>query len=297
MKNKVADYWGDFHTKPRSKLSWVESEVVMRNVNRRITKDENMNMYQWFQDYSARRFEKALIVGCGAGALERDLFRMGIFDSALGIDVAEKSIEKAKADALEGNIANIDYRVFNLEEDDYRTLGEFDLIVVNMVAHHVYPLNSFFKRIQNMLEDHDSLVLLNEYVGPNRFQHDEKTVQIINRLLNVVSDKFKANHLTDGKTLKTEYVLTPVQHFLDNDPSEAIRSEDVMKFFRKHFRILEEKNFGGAINHMLLTGIIENFEGSIEGENTLKLLMEFEEILENFGVIQSDFVFAIGKKK
>jgi SAM-dependent methyltransferase len=297
MKNKVADYWGEFHTKPRPKLSWVESDVIMRNVNRRITADENMNMYQWFQNYSARRFERALIVGCGAGALERDLFRMGIFGGALGIDVAEKSIEKAKADAEEAGITDIAYRVFNLEEDDYRTLGEFDLIVVNMVAHHVHPLDSFFKMIQSMLENSDSLVLLNEYVGPNRFQHDEKTVQIVNRLLNVLNDKFKVNHLMDGKSLKTQYVLTPVQHFLDNDPSEAIRSEDVMKYFKKHFRILEEKNFGGAINHMLLTGIIENFEGSSEGESILKLLMEFEEILENFGIIQSDFVFAVGKKK
>jgi SAM-dependent methyltransferase len=291
-QEKVGEYWGDFHTRKRVKLSWLESNVICAAMNKRISGSENTNMYEWFIDKYPQKFNRGLIVGCGSGGLERDLYKMGLFTEALGIDIAEASIKLAIDESIKGGYEHISYKVFDLEMEDYRTLGEFDLVIINMVAHHIEGLDLFFQKIEEVLV-RGGLIILNEYVGPNRFQHDHKTIAIINALLASFDEKLKINHLSNSLEYRNEYVLTPIQHFIETDPSEAINSENILNYFEKYFNVLEKRNYGGAINHMLLTGIIENFNNA---DHILKLLMVFEEILEGEGVIQSDFTFVVGAK-
>lgn len=294
---KAGEYWGEFHNRTRPALSWLESPHIVERVNFRLTGNMNENIYQKFHRTSSRKFARALMIGCGAGELERDLLKMGLFDSCLGIDISKLSIEKAENEAAGMGLDNIDYRVFDLDHDNYTELGQFDLIIIQMVAHHVSNLKYFFKNVNAMLRDDKSKVLINEYIGPNRFQHDEKTRSIINFLLRSFPDKYKPNHLTDGTSLREEYLLTPVSHFLANDPSEAIRSEEIMKFARKYLRVKDFLPYGGAINHMLLTGIISNFDLHNPDGELLSLLSNFEELMENLNIISSDFAVVLADKK
>ena len=294
-QEKTSKYWDDFHTKNRPKLSWLESTAVCKAMNKRISGSEDKNMYEWFIESYPQKFNRALIVGCGLGGLERDLYKMDLFTEALGIDIAEASIKLAIDESIKGGYKNIAYKIFDLEAGDYEDLGKFDLIIVNMVAHHIQWLNLFFQKIEGALAK-EGLVILNEYIGPNRFQHDNKTVGIINALLSSLDQELKINHLAKSLEYKSEYILTPIKHFIETDPSEAINSENIMNNFEEYFKVLEKKNYGGAINHMLLTGIIENFEKDKSCQQILKLLMKFEEILEENSVINSDFIFAIGRK-
>jgi SAM-dependent methyltransferase len=297
VPSKAAEYWGEFHNKIRPALSWLESPHIVSKVNLRLTGDKNENIYQKFYKSTSKPFTRALIIGCGAGELERDLLKMGLFKSCLGIDISKLSIEKAEQDAKDMDLEELQYQVFDLDHDDYRKLGQFDLIIIQMVAHHVSNLKYFFKNVNTMLRDKESKILMNEYIGPNRFQHDEKTRGIINVLLGSLPEKYKPNHLTDGITLRSEYILTPISHFLENDPSEAIRSEEIMKFAKKYIKVEKILNYGGSINHMLLTGIISNFTEHDESGELLNLLSAFEEILEDANVITSDFAVIFASKK
>lgn len=294
--NKVADYWGAFHNKERAKLSWLESPEILDYVNIRVTGSKKTSWYQ-SSFYSNQKFNRALIVGCGAGELERALLKEGMFKECLGIDISPKSIDLAKDNALKQNLSNINYKVFDLERDDYITLGEFDLIIVTMAAHHIINLRYMFKNLRKILNKRNGLIILNEYIGPNRFWHHDKVLDIINQILRCLDDSYKKNYLIDGKTLRNEYIRTPLEHFLKHDPSEAVRSEDILKYLSQYFNITEQKNYGGQINHMLLTGIIQNFKDTKEDNQILKLLMVFEELLEKYNVIQSDFSFIKAKPK
>lgn len=229
--------------------------------------------------------------------MERALLNDGMFKECLGIDISSKSIQLAKDNAQQQNLNTINYRVFDLDKDDYVALGEFDLIIVTMAAHHVINLRYMFKNLRKILDKKSGLIILNEYIGPNRFWHSDKVLDIINKILGSLDDSYKKNYLVDGKTLRNEYIRTPLEHFLKYDPSEAIRSQDIMKYFTKYFSIVEQKNYGGQVNHMLLTGIIQNFKDIKEDNQILRLLMAFEEILERYNVIQSDFSFIKGKPK
>jgi hypothetical protein len=190
----------------------------------------------------------------------------------------------------------LEYKLFDLECGDYKKLGQYDIIIVCMVAHHVDNLSNFFYKLKELLIP-GGIIVLNEYIGPNRFWHNNNTVEIINKLLTAIDESYKYNHLISNGELRKEYIRTPLSHFLANDPSEAINSEKILKYLSNNFSILENKSYGGQINHMLLTGIIENFSSSASDQTILKLLMAFEEILEESDVITSDFAFIIAKPK
>ncbi len=297
-ENIVGDYWGEFHNKQRFKLSWLESQVVVDYINNRVTQGEE-SWYSIIKKINKGKFKNALIVGCGAGELERNLYKNDYFENALGIDISEKSLELARKNANTDEIKNINYKLFNLETDDYLKLGHFDLIIVTMAAHHINNLDYFYKGIYKILDKKNGLVVLNEYIGPNRFNHSDKVLSIINKLLNALDDSYKKNYLIEGCPIRSEYIRTPVEHFLKHDPSEAIKSEEIVVKLQKKFNIISYRPYGGQLNHMLLTGIIENFENDNKksGESILKLLMTFEEILEDFNVIDSDFAFIISRPK
>jgi 2-polyprenyl-3-methyl-5-hydroxy-6-metoxy-1,4-benzoquinol methylase len=297
MSDRTASYWGDFHAQSRPKLSWLEASAIVEEVNRRVTGHPKVNPYEWFKSTSKSNFRNALIVGCGTGELERDLLKMGLFENAIGIDIAPKSISKAADDARSQGLTALDYRVFDLDKDDYASLGTFDLIIVNMVAHHVSKLDTFFASINSMLRTKESRVILNEYIGPNRFQQSKSVQSIINSLMSALDDSLKVNHLTDGKELRLRYEITPISHFLANDPSEAIRSSELLNYTNKYLNVISRADYGGAINHMLLTGIIQNFENQYPDGQILKLLMRFEDILEQYKVISSDFTFIVAGRK
>jgi hypothetical protein len=80
------------------------------------------------------------------------------------------------------------------------------------------------------------------------------------------------------------------------DPSEAIRSGEIMTLLVKYFNILEVNEFGGTILHMLLQDIAGNFDPEREEDMTiLNLICYFEEILIKKKVITSDFALIIAQ--
>jgi len=198
---------------------------------------------------------------------------------------------------VEEGIDKIKYLNFDLDSKSFKKLGFFDVIIVNMIAHHIADLNSFFKKLSEVLTDNGRLIM-QEYIGPNRFQHNKKTIHIINSILNVLDDSLKINNMPGAElSLKNDYVPNTIEHFLATDPSEAICSAKIMTNFKKYFITDSQKDFGGNINHMLLSGIVNNFEDCANGHQILKLLMVFEELLEKYEVIKTDFTFVLGRKK
>lgn len=44
-----------------------------------------------------------------------------------------------------------------------------------------------------------------------------------------------------------------------SDPSEAVESSDIVPLIHKHFEVVERKDYGGAILHLLFSGIGHHF--------------------------------------
>jgi hypothetical protein len=82
-----------------------------------------------------------------------------------------------------------------------------------------------------------------------------------------------------------------------SDPSEAIRSAEIIPLLSEYFTILEQKDYGGTILHMLLQNIIANFDhDNYKDKSILSLLILLENILIREKVIDSDFAFLAASK-
>ena len=86
--------------------------------------------------------------------------------------------------------------------------------------------------------------------------------------------------------------------YLESDPSEAVRSEEIIPVASNYFEILEERNMGGTILHMLLSDIIDNFDQTREEDRViLKFLCYLEKNMIENGELSSDEKMVIFKKK
>jgi len=117
-------------------------------------------------------------------------------------------------------------------------------------------------------------------------------VHIINEVLAILSTRFRyrSSNLGEEKTL---FQVSPIEYMDATDPSEAVRSAEILPLLQKKFTIIEKKDFGGTINHMLLQDIIHNFDNTPEGICVLTLLLYLEDLLIRERVIESDFCFVV----
>jgi SAM-dependent methyltransferase len=143
----------------------------------------------------------------------------------------------------------IDYSVVDL--DDFKLQRRtYDAIFAISSAHHVTNLENLFRQCRRALKP-GVLLFLEEYMGPSRFQTKPRITELINRLLAVLPPRYRMSlFANDGSTID-RYEPSPLWHFEKHDPSEAVRSAEIVAVLRRYFEIIEFRPFGGAIQHML----------------------------------------------
>jgi hypothetical protein len=81
------------------------------------------------------------------------------------------------------------------------------------------------------------------------------------------------------------------------DPSEAIRSEEIMALVTERFRILHEVDVGHTLTQPVLSPILANFNDDNEMHQSIcRLVFEFEAALIDSGAMPSDTKFVVAAK-
>lgn len=291
---RVADYWATDHKadKPRS---WLEHPVILRNVHRRITGSQ-LNGIEWFQrSYLVQPVSLALSLGCGLGGFERDALRMNIAERFHANDISPGAIETAKQKAMEMGLSErIDYNVMDLNEGKLPA-AKYDVVFGLSSIHHVFQLERLFKEIRQSMKP-NALLYLDEYIGSSRFQTAPKVTALINAIRATFPERLLYDLFANDGSSRPSYVVSPVSHFEINDPSEAVRSSEIVATLRMYFDVVEFRPYGGGLLHMLLNGIAGNFDENDEKDVALlNLLTTFEEALEDAGSIGSEFAVIVAK--
>jgi hypothetical protein len=185
----------------------------------------------------------------------------------------------------------LDFNVARLKENYY------DVIFAAASVHHVMNIEFFFEQVNRALKQ-EGLFIINEYVGPSQFQWREKQCEFVNKILGVLPVHFKRSLDKDYGRIKETIEKVPKEIMDRNDPSEAIRSEEIIPLFYRFFDVIEKIEWGGTILHPLFHKIVGNFDINNEKDKIiLDLIFIFEQVLLKEGVISSDFVLLIGRKK
>ncbi len=300
-QNKVAEYWGKSLSVSEKKLvAWMGHPGIQRHINMRITGDPSLDWFTYVnQKYIPVPVERGLSLGCGEGGLERHAFFLEKVKHFDAIDISQGAVETARREAERlGILDKVNYITADLNRLKL-PLGRYDIVFASMSIHHIEPLESLFGQIHAALRE-GGYFICNEYIGPTRFQLPEERIRLINDLLSHLPERLRKLIRNGAATsdIKTSHQNPPLSWFIENDPSEAIRSGDIVPALCTCFDIVEEKPYGGGILHFLLQDIIGNFGDENKEDNAwINMLGYFEKYLEDHDIISSDFSLIVAKSK
>jgi hypothetical protein len=125
---------------------------------------------------------------------------------------------------------------------------------------------------------------MNEYAGPSRFQFSDDVLAIINTLLACIG--------FPPRTRPT------VEEMIANDPTEAVRSDELLAFTSRFFEVMELKEIGGTILQHLLYDVIQHFRFDVPRERSiLESLCTIEAMLVDSRRVPCDYVILAARKR
>ncbi|MBN2169477.1 MAG: methyltransferase domain-containing protein [Actinobacteria bacterium] len=295
-ESRVSSCWGALSGTREDKdalrkVAWAEHPLIEMYINRRISGDEDGNWVDWaFRDFLKGPVELGLSIGCGSGYIERSIIDKSYSKAMVGVDISEEALELARKEAGD---RPIEYKIFDLNKDVFEE-SKYDFIISAAALHHVTNLEHCFSQLHHALKP-EGMLIMHEYVGPNRFQWSPEQLEVVNRIYSHFPSQYRYNHLTGANQEKVE--RKPLVHMIQADPSEAVRSAEILGIMGRFFDVVEMKEIGGTLLHPLLEGVIGNFtDGDELGEKLIRMLVALEERMLESGYLDADFIALVAKK-
>jgi ubiquinone/menaquinone biosynthesis C-methylase UbiE len=216
------------------------------------------------------------------------------FPETEAYDISETRIEHARKTAeSEGYNHVIDYEVADIHKLQLRE-DNYDFIIAEHSLHHFDRLDQLLHKLSLSLRLEGYLVI-DEFLGPSRFQWTYHQYKAASFLLSVLPKKYKTY---SSGTMKSKIERPSRLRMLLKDPSEAVESSRIISLLRELFDVLEVREYGGTILHLLFSGISHNFlSADDECQRILRLCFEIEDMMIDSSNISSDFAVIICKKQ
>ncbi len=292
-RNKVNEVWSRDSVRDAQVLGqyWLAHPMVRDRVNRLASGRPDQDVYGHLMALLATRgwrlpINYALSLGCGFGGLERDLVGRGLVTRMDALDLAEGAIMEARRLAAEAGLGScIQYQVADLEAADF-ALGSADIVFAHSSVHHVERLEELFAAVKRALR-RGGIFHLYEFVGATRFQWTDAQLRLGNALLDSLPERLR--RLPNGEP-KGRLTRPTIEQMMAADPTEAIRSAEILPLMREHFTVIEERSLGGALLHNVLGDIAQNFRPEDpEDCAVLERFFAIEDAAMADGTIGTDF--------
>jgi SAM-dependent methyltransferase len=271
---------------------------VQRRINTRISGEPNVDPYL----YVIRRYftgglpvARALTLGCGTGELERGLVQYGFCRHHDAFDIAAESIRKARDTAREAGLTHMHYETRDVNRITLED-GVYDCVFGVHSVHHLEALEHVFSEVRKALKP-GGYFILNEFVGPTQFQWTDRQLQVINGVLRALPPQLRVR-CDSTRTVKSEVERPTIAEMKRIDPSEAIRSAEILPLLPRYFEVVEVKGYGGTVLQMLLYEIAGNFQNADPATSAiLKAICDLEDGLVTLGDLPHDFALIVARKR
>ena len=292
--NAVSTLWGEraveliHNEKP---TSWTDSPLVQQMyIHPLISGRPDV---AWLETIAEKYFpapvELALSLGCGGGGLERHGAVLNIARGFVAYDVSEGAIELARSLAKGYGLKQISYKAADLNTMVHSE-NTYDVVFASQSLHHIESLEHYLDQVRRTLKP-NGLFIINEFVGPNQFQWTDLQVQHAQTLLESIPEQYR--QIIQGHGLKTAINRPTIEFMNEIDPTEAIRSADIIAQVSDRFTIVEKTDFGGTLLQLTLGDIVGNFSDTVEDRKILQGLFDEEQRLLKSGELESDFTLMV----
>ncbi len=247
----------------------------------------------WLETVSKKDFpapvQVALSLGCGGGGLERHGAALNIAKQFIAYDVSEGAIQLARNIADDNGLSQIIYKAADLNTMIHPE-NAYDVVFASQSLHHIESLEHYLDQVRRALKP-NGLFIINEFVGPNQFQWTEVQMRHSQNLLEAIPECYR--QIIQGHGLKSSITRPTIEFMNGIDPTEAIRSADIIPEINKRFDVLEKTDFGGTLLQLVLGDIVGNFSDTLEDRRVLQSIFDEEKRLIGNGELESDFTLMI----
>lgn len=289
----------------RLQRSFSSIAEVHRFHNRLVSGDPEKHFLAHFREayLEQDRPIDAVSLGCGDGHLERTLLGSGWrFQSLVGLELNPHLVAFARerVASLEGGRA-VAYRQADLNRLTLER-SSLDLAIFFHSLHHVAKVEACLDAVARALRPGGKLLVV-DYFGRNRLQRTRTHLALCDALLSHLPPAYRVDlsRSAGGQVvLKERCENTPLETVVREDPSEAIRSEDLERCLRRTRRLelREEKPLGGTYLEPLFADIAGNFRAGDEVALAhVRGAIAAEEALLRAKALPSDFRFMVLERR
>lgn len=265
---------------------WNSLDIVQNYINENATGDPDTI---WQKDIPKRfpdkiPFQKCLVIGCGNGWVERELFDLGIGKSFDAFDISEKYLEIAES---KKENRKINYFMADLDNLDSLPQNHYDAIFNVGALHHGFRLERTLWYLNKSLKS-DGLMFNFDYVGTAQHMYSDEHFELLQKINKSLPQRFQS----------TQHFRPTKEDFAFGDPTEAINADLVRPLFERFFEIIYEKNLNGGIGYPLLVNNTKEFEiNDKESQECLSKILKLDQKYSEEKKIPILFWYGVGKPK
>lgn len=234
--------------------------------------------------------EQILSVCCGPALKERVLAAALPDRQFVGLELSDEVVASAAAEIAAAGLQNLRIEAGDANRLDLQP-GQWACVLGLGAIHHLEALEDFWQQCRRGLRVGGS-VIAEEYIGPSRFQWTEAQIREGDRVLREI---VPAAHRTHHEKI----LRIPVEFMLQTDPSEAVRSGDILATCRASgLDLTAVVGVGCSLVQPVLMHQIASFDPQ-NWEHNLVLSQVFaeEQRLLRAGVLQHDFAILVAMRR
>jgi len=280
---RAADFWDANREKVKDPAFWMAHPLCRAAINRRVTGSADEWPLNWFQRlYGQKPFSRGVSWGCGLGAFERWAIKLGLVREIDAFDISPVSLEDARRVAEEDGLSGIHYKLGSFDRPELSDRA-YDVVFFHASLHHVSNLEGLFETLSRALVP-GGAIYLDDYVGRSRHLWRKRHLRLAQDVLDTLPAEAKLHQRLDF----------PVER---DDPSEAVRSGEIVSFLREYFDLVEFKPYGGQIVALVLPFVAPDWMSSEQGQKQLQNMLEIEERQIRQNPSSSGYLVAYGTLK
>ena len=298
LSDRLDATWGNPDSWVANGLQWTHLGEIRNLINRRVSGDAAVGPLAWFAQHLATAgalpLRRVLVLGCGAGRVERELHERGWAREIVAFDLSPKVLALARESAT--GITSIEYVQANMDDlplgEPHFMPGSFDAVLGVASVHHCSQLRSLFSNVSQLLTP-EGWFFLDEYVGPDRFQYSPTHMEQICTLADLLPERLLT---TRSGAVKRGFRAPTMDEVIAVDPSEAACSSQILPLLGEQFEIVVQRPYGGSLLHLLLADVAQNFQPPEAGP-WLQALIDAEEDLDQLGRLEQHFSCVIARPR
>lgn len=243
---------------------WNDLDLVQKYINKQATGNENTI---WQKDLLTRfseniPFKKCLVIGCGNGWVERQLYDLKVGLNFDAFDISEKYLKEAKEKKDNRKIC-----YFQNDFNDLKNLPQdhYDAIFNVGALHHGFRLSKTLWSLNKSLKS-NGLMFNFDYVGPSKNIYSNTHFHLLKKFNNDLPKRFQTPH--NLRPTKIDFAF--------GDSTEAVNADLIIPTFERFFDTVYQRNLNGGLGYQILVNNTDEFK---KNDDDAKFYLQ--KILEN----------------